>query len=173
MRRLSLRLMTLQDEERRRLARDLHDTTGQTLVGIKMTMASLRQTTTAPEQLRLIDEVNALMDEASREIRTTSSTDRRLLDEAGIASAGRWFVEGFAKRSGITSTVLCRRKCSVPLGTGNGVVPSLARESYQRSSPLWSLLCQHKTSPEEERIILEVRDNGRGIPQNVGNRFTM
>ncbi len=166
MRRLSVRLMTLQDEERRRLARDLHDTTGQTLVGIKMTLASLRQATTAPEQLRLIDEVNALMDEASREIRTTSYLlHPPLLDEAGIASAGRWFVEGFAKRSGIHIDCSMPEEMQRPSRNCEMVLFRVLQESLtnvHRHSGASSASIELRR--EEERIILEVRDNGRGIP---------
>ena len=103
LRQLSLRLMTLQDEERRRIARDLHDTTGQTLSALKMTIAaagSLIGSTPAISQL--VDDLNALADEAIQEIRTTSYLlHPPLLDEAGFTSAARWFAEGFAKRSNI------------------------------------------------------------------------
>jgi signal transduction histidine kinase len=103
LRRLSVRLMTLQDEERRRIARDLHDTTGQALAAIKMTLALIQQIgTSVPNFQGLVDDLNALADEALQEIRTTSYLlHPPLLDESGIASAARWFVEGFAKRSGI------------------------------------------------------------------------
>ena len=103
LRRLSVRLMTIQDEERRRIARDLHDTTGQTLTAIKMSLAMLRQAGShAAPALRLLDDLNALTDEALQEIRTTSYLlHPPLLDECGFASAARWFVEGFTKRSGI------------------------------------------------------------------------
>ena len=100
---LSVRLMTLQDEERRRIARDLHDSTGQTLSALKMAVASLQHSVNGtPGISRFIDDLNALADEALREIRTTSYLlHPPLLDEAGFASAARWFVEGFSKRSNI------------------------------------------------------------------------
>ncbi len=100
---LSSRLMTLQDEERRRIARDLHDTAGQTLAAIKMSLALLRQVKGAPAAIEpLLDDLNALADEALQEVRTTSYLlHPPLLDEAGIASAARWFLEGFSRRSAI------------------------------------------------------------------------
>ena len=103
LRNLSLRLMTLRDDERRHIARDLHDTTGQTLASIKMTGALLQRAAgSAPQMRQLFDELAALTDEAIQEIRTTSYLlHPPLLDETGIASAARWFVDGFSKRSGI------------------------------------------------------------------------
>jgi signal transduction histidine kinase len=103
LRRLSLRLMMIQDEERRRIARNLHDAAGQTLAAIKMTVASLQQVgANRPDVLRLLDDLAALSDEALHEIRTMSFLlHPPLLDEAGLGSAVRWFVDGFSKRSGI------------------------------------------------------------------------
>jgi signal transduction histidine kinase len=103
LRRLTVRLMALQDEERRRIARDLHDTTGQTLTALKITVASIQQLgIEVPGLTRLLDDLNAITDEALKEIRTTSYLlHPPLLDEAGFASAAHWFVEGFAKRSSV------------------------------------------------------------------------
>lgn len=102
LRQLSVRLMSLQDEERRRIARDLHDTTGQTLAAMKMTTALIQRTAVGAELQQLTADLNQLTDEAVQAIRTTSYLlHPPLLDEAGIASAVQWFVDGFAKRSGI------------------------------------------------------------------------
>jgi two-component system, NarL family, sensor kinase len=112
LRHLSARLMTLQDEERRHIARELHDTTGQTLAAIKLILATLQRAGAAvPEVCRLTGELNVLIDQASKEIRTTSySLHPPLLDESGIAFAAQWFVEGFAQRSGISV------HCDIPDG---------------------------------------------------------
>ena len=98
--------MTMQDEERRRIARELHDSAGQTLPAIKMAVASLNFSDPINALVSLqLESVNALIDDALREIRTTSYLlHPPLLDEIGIASAARWFVEGFAQRSGIQVT---------------------------------------------------------------------
>ncbi len=103
LRQLSLRLMTLQDDERRRIARELHDTAGQTLAAIKMSIAMIRHSKTLNEEaLLLVDDLDALTDAALQEVRTASYLlHPPLLDEVGIASAIRWFVQGFAERSGI------------------------------------------------------------------------
>ncbi len=103
LRQLSVRLMTLQDEERRRIARDLHDTTGQTLSALKMCLASLQESVASlPGCAQLMRDLNGLAEGALQEIRTTSYLlHPPLLDEVGFASAAQWFVEGFSKRSNI------------------------------------------------------------------------
>jgi signal transduction histidine kinase len=167
LRHLSLRLMNLQDEERRRIARDLHDTVGQTLAAVKMSIALIRQATGSPAALQsLIDDLNTLADEALQEVRTTSYLlHPPLLDEAGIAPAVRWFVEGFARRSGI------HVDCDVP--------DKLERPSRECELVLFRVLQESLTnvhrhseateaairlSRTEDRVELEVRDNGKGIP---------
>src|SRR6202021_3704188 len=100
---LSQRLLKVQDEERRKIARDLHDSTGQTLAALKMSILFLQQSCTedAP-RLALISQVEALADQALEEIRTTSYLlHPPLLDEVGFACAAEWYIDGFAKRSGI------------------------------------------------------------------------
>ncbi len=103
---LSQRLLKLQDEERRKLARDLHDTTGQTLAALKIS-ASLfeNECRQYPFALRSLADLVALADQAINEIRTMSYLlHPPLLDEVGFRCAAEWYVEGFSKRSGIDVT---------------------------------------------------------------------
>src|SRR3984885_512937 len=100
---LTQRLLKVQDEERRKIARDLHDSTGQTLAALKMSILFLQQSCTedAP-RLALISQVEALADQALEESRTTSYLlPPPLLDEVGFACAAEWYIEGFSKRSGV------------------------------------------------------------------------
>lgn len=104
LRQLSARLLQLQDEERRRIARDLHDTTGQRLVVLSMTLDRLARHPDlrkggAQESLK---EGREVADKIAEEIRTLSYLlHPPLLDECGLQSAVRWYAEGFEKRSGI------------------------------------------------------------------------
>lgn len=167
LRQLSIRLMTLQDEERRHIARDLHDTTGQTLAAIKMTIALIQQTANRPELLLLLDDLNALTDEAVQEIRTTSYLlHPPLLDEAGIASAAHWFVEGFAKRSGIQVQCEIADDLERPPRNYELVLFRVLQES------LTNVHRHSKASAATVRLNLlanyfrlEIIDNGGGIPE--------
>jgi len=103
-RRLSSRLLTLQDEERRRLARDLHDSTGQRLAVLIMNLDVIEQATNGFDvrSRRALAESRALAEQCAREVRTLAYLlHPPLLDEVGLVSAVRWYAEGFAKRSGI------------------------------------------------------------------------
>ena len=168
LRHLSVRLMTLQDEERRRIARDLHDTTGQTLSALKMTLASLQHSANGnPGLSQLVGDLNALADEALREIRTTSYLlHPPLLDEAGFASAARWFVEGFSKRSNI------KVRCDIP--------QPIERFSKEYELVLFRVLQESLTNVHrhsgastatikltigQDGLELQVSDNGSGIEE--------
>ena len=104
LRRLSGYLMRVQDEERRRIARELHDSTGQKLVALKMNLDMLaKNDAKSGNNKKMVRESVKLVEEAAREIRTLAQLlHPPLLDEAGLISATRWLVEGFSTRAGIT-----------------------------------------------------------------------
>jgi len=166
MRRLSLRLMTLQDEERRHIARELHDTAGQTLAAMKMSIALIRQFENQRPGLQvLVDDLNALTDAALQEVRTTSYLlHPPLLDEAGIASAARWLAEGFARRSGIQVTCEIAANLERPPRECELVLFRVLQESltnvhrHSGASAATIRLQQHAGE-----VQLEIRDNGKGI----------
>jgi len=174
-RHLSLRLMTLQDEERRRIARELHDTCGQTLAAMKMSIALIRQLDKArPELQALVDDLNALADEALQEVRTTSYLlHPPLLDEAGIASAARWFLEGFARRSGIDVEVDIPQKMERPGRNCELVLFRVLQESLtnvHRHSG--ASVASVRLQPDKGYVQLEISDNGKGIPQDRLNNLS-
>jgi signal transduction histidine kinase len=103
LRALSARLLQLQDEERRRFARELHDSVGQSLAGLTLNLSAVR---TDIERLaktaNALRESEAMVQEMSKEVRTISYLlHPPMLDEAGLASALRWYLEGFKQRSKI------------------------------------------------------------------------
>jgi len=174
LRHLSLRLMNLQDEERRHIARELHDTCGQTLAAIKMSIALIRKSEThTPESQRLIDDLNSLVDEALREVRTTSYLlHPPLLDEAGIASAARWFVEGFSRRSGIEVRCEIPDKMERPSRLCELVLFRVLQESltnvHRHAEASVAAIRLERHSDDVE---LEITDNGRGIPEERMRHF--
>jgi PAS domain S-box-containing protein len=102
--RLSGQLLRLQDEERRRMARDLHDSTGQDLVGLATMLGQLRVSIPPAERKtrRLLSECRALADKCIRDVRTLSyGLHPPVLDAVGLEDAIRDYVKGFTKRSGI------------------------------------------------------------------------
>jgi len=104
MQRLTTRLLQLQDEERRRIARDLHDVTAQDLGAIAVNLAHLRRVVTdlPPEAQTLVTESVALANDMLQHIRTLSYLlHPPLLDQLGLAAALQWYISGFTKRSGI------------------------------------------------------------------------
>jgi signal transduction histidine kinase len=166
LRHLSVRLMTMQDEERRRIARELHDSAGQTLAAIKMAVASLEFSD--PRNvllLRQLDSVNALVDDALREIRTTSYLlHPPLLDEVGIASAARWFVEGFAQRSGIQVTCEIAQGIERPARDCELVLFRILQESLTNvHRHAGASIASVRLWLDTDHLNLEVADNGSGI----------
>src|SRR5580700_11374076 len=103
LRQLSSRLLNLQDTERRRIARELHDSLGQYLVALKLNVEILRQ---SPGREELWSEAERLMQQSISEVRTLSYLlYPPTMDAGGIASAARWYVEGFGQRSGLRVTL--------------------------------------------------------------------
>src|SRR6202451_3583080 len=165
---LSQRVLKVQDEERRKLARDLHDSTGQTLAALKISVSFLQENCKeSPTTLALVSDVAQLADQAIEEIRTLSYLlHPPLLDEVGFACAAEWFIEGFAKRSGIN--------IKTSIGNSNGRLRKRVKIALFRVSQE-SLTNVHRHSGaseasihfqhEDEAVILEVRDFGKGIPQ--------
>src|ERR1700675_4759135 len=165
---LTQRLLKVQDEERRKIARDLHDSTGQTLAALKMSILFLQQSCKqdAPT-LALISQVEALADQALEEIRTTSYLlHPPLLDEVGFACAAEWYIEGFSKRSGINVKANIansreRLPKKVEIALFRVLQESLTNVHRHSGTSDASIRFQHET----EAVILEVRDFGKGIPE--------
>jgi signal transduction histidine kinase len=170
LRTLSVRLLELQDQERRKFSRELHDSLGQYLVGAKMNLAVLAKS--VPDNA-LIAECMKLLDQAMTETRTISHLlHPPLLDETGFASAARWYVEGFAKRSGIQTKLdmpedLGRLSSSLELALFRVLQESLTnvhRHSKGRKADVSLRL-------SDDKVVLQIRDYGKGIPPEVLSRL--
>ena len=170
LRQLSSRLLSLQDSERRRIARELHDSLGQYLVALKLNVEILRR---SPVREELWSQSSELMDRCIAEVRTLSYLlHPPTMDAVGIASATRWYVEGFGLRSGL------KIKLDVPadpVRLADATELALFRVLQE------ALTNVHRHSGASEaavriqrssgQVILEVRDNGRGIEPEMLNRF--
>lgn len=102
---LSIRILRAQDEERRRIAREIHDTTVQKLALLSMNLAQMRTPLNLAKSLTTLDSSQELTSECVQELRTLSYVlHPPMLDELGLASALKIYVEGISQRSGITVT---------------------------------------------------------------------
>lgn len=101
-------MMQMQDDERRHIARELHDSAGQTLAVLAMRLSHLVQQaqSSAPSFAKDVQETNDLVQQLSREIRTTSYLlHPPLLDETGLAPALKWYLDGLKSRSTVSITL--------------------------------------------------------------------
>src|SRR5262249_23732766 len=99
---LSVRFLGLQDEERRRIARELHDVTAQNLFAATIGLARAERGALPAELRETLAECQTLCEQSLREIRTLSYLlHPPMLDHAGVVPALQWYIEGFTKRSGI------------------------------------------------------------------------
>ena len=164
---LSQRLLKVQDDERRKLARDLHDSTGQTLAALKISVSFLQEKCQEDSNIMAIaSDVAQLADRAIEEIRTMSYLlHPPLLDEIGFACAAEWFIEGFAKRSGIdVSADLASDDKRLPMNIEIALFRVLQESltNVHRHSGASEASVSFRRQPNA--AILEVRDFGSGIP---------
>ncbi len=171
LRRLSARLLRLQDEERRRIARELHDSTAQALAALAMNLELLAREGAALSRAgrRALSESQALAGQCSREVRSMASLlHPPLLDEVGLASAVRWFCDGVSARTGLEIDL------TLPEG-----LPRLGRELETTvfrivQEGLTNVHRHSGSSSAAVRIVrraglleLEIADRGRGLPPAV------
>ena len=167
LRELSARLMKLQDDERRRIARELHDSVGQMLAALGMNLATVgtdieRLTKTA----NTINDSAALVQELSQEVRTISHLlHPPLLDEAGLASGLRWYIEGFAQRSKIKVDLevpadferLDRESETAIFRTVQECLTNIHRHSESPTARI-------RIAASDGHVRVEIEDRGKGIP---------
>lgn len=173
---LSSRILNLQDQERRRIGQELHDSTAQLLAGVAMNLSLVQrasQRLNAPAQ-RALAECALLIDQCSREIRTLAYLlHPPFLHELGLEPAVRWYVDGFAKRSGIPVEI--------------DVTPGLGRLPQGVETALFRIVQECLTNIHRhsggsaarieidgsaDGVHLRVKDNGRGISADELQKLT-
>jgi signal transduction histidine kinase len=180
LRRLSARLMRVQDEERRRIARELHDGLGQWLAAaeINIDMTLNREGSRA---IPILQETRKLIDHAISSIRTMSYLlHPPLLDEAGFDAAARWFIEGLARRTGMRIKVdFSHEGIELPAAKTSRMPDALELALFRALQEGLTNVHRHSSSPEAgvrfrrfpDRAVLEIKDSGRGIPPQIMERF--
>ncbi len=168
-RRVSAQLLRVQDHERRKFSRELHDGLGQTLAVVKWTLSSLLEK--HPDDPSIAECVKSV-DEAILGTRTISHLlHPPLLDEAGFESAARWFVEGFSQRSGIPVSLTIqdagRLPRSVELALFRVLQESLTNIHKHSKSPR----AEVSLRPDRANVILRVKDFGDGVPEETLENF--
>lgn len=172
---LSAHILGLQDTERRRVARELHDSVGQYLAGLKINLDQFnsRNVNLPDGSASLMAEVLDLTDRAINEVRTISYLlHPPLLDELGFVSAARWYTEGFAKRSGIPihldiGEIVERLPKEIELALFRVLQESLTNVHRHAGATSMDITVRRV----EKKVILTVQDNGKGIPPDVLKRF--
>jgi signal transduction histidine kinase len=170
LRRLSSRLLHVQDEERRRIARELHDSLGQYLTATKINLDLLAQSDHLSDRLL---EAQQLLERAISDTRTLSHLlHPPLLDEAGLASAATWYVEGFGQRSGIKTSLEMPadlQRLPVPVETALFRILQEALTNVHRHAH--SKAVDIRLSVEHASVQLSIRDYGKGMPADTLERF--
>jgi len=163
---LSLHLLRTQDEERRKIGREIHDSVGQYLAALKMKLDLLG---TTPEISKAAAECSNLLDECMKEVRTISYLlYPPMLEEVGLKSAVPWYLKGFSSRSGIETTFTISDNFARVSRDAELVLFRVLQEALtnvQRHS-------QSKTADIElcrlpDSVCLRITDYGKGVPSSV------
>jgi PAS domain S-box-containing protein len=170
LRRLSSRLLTMQDEERRRIAREIHDGLGQELAAAKMILDGILRQSSSPSIRQPSADASQMVDRAIQQVRTISHLlHPPLLDEVGLVSALRWYLDGLSGRSGIETRLEIDppdlRRLKPDLETAifriiQEALTNIFRHSGARKG--WVNLTE-----KEGHIVVIVRDDGKGIEEQV------
>jgi len=171
---LSARLLRSQDKERRRIARELHDTTAQSLAALAMNLSVVQDAASelSPRARACLSESLGLAEECSREIRTLSYLlHPPLLDEVGLGSALRWFVDGYTQRTGIHVELemppnFARLPVDIELALYRIVQEGLTNIHLHSGSDAAHICLNCR----QDQAVLTVADEGHGMPRGVAER---
>ena len=170
LRQLSSRLMRMQDEERRRIARELHDSLGQDLAAAKMTVDGIIHQRGGDAKDQSAEEASKSIDRALQQVRTMSHLlHPPLLDEVGLVSALRWYLEGMTKRSGI-ETSLEVKPASFPRLRARfetaifRIIQEALTNVFRHSDASHSSVTLIRNA---ESVAVEIRDDGKGLNEDT------
>ncbi len=179
LRRLTGRLMRLQDKARREIARELHDSTAQNLLGA---MLGIGQALKIAPKLKAsakaaLEESRALIDQSQREIRTVSYLlHPPMLDEAGLPAALRWLSDGFAKRTDIRVELdieadFNRLPAEIETALFRIAQEALTNVHRHSGSQTARISMRRAASPlGESSVFMAIEDDGQGMPGRVAER---
>ena len=176
LRELSGRLLRMQDDERRRIARELHDSVGQLLAAVSINTAAVEAEMgkLSPTAARAISENLTLVAEINKEIRTISHLlHPPLLDEAGLASALSWYVRGFSERSRIKVSMDISPNFTRPTEETEIAIFRIVQESLtniHRHSG--SIQASVRVARDDQWVSVAIRDWGKGIPQESSSNLS-
>jgi PAS domain S-box-containing protein len=171
-RQLSLRLLTVQDEEHRSISRELHDSVGQHLAGIKMSVDNVRQGEPAGKQAEMLSQLSESLDRCMREIRTISYLlHPPLIDEVGFSAAAKWYIEGFSARSGIKVNLEAPNSRRLPRSVELPLFRILQASLSNVHRHSESTKVDVRFSIDENGARLEVKDYGKGIHPELLDQF--
>jgi len=170
LRSLSARLMTMQDDERRRIARELHDGLGQELAAAKIMLDSISLQPSLEAKDMAANDASEMIDRAIKQTRSMSHLlHPPLLDEVGLLSAVNWYVEGLSKRSGIVTTLDVRPAKFPRLPSDlETAIFRIIQEAltnvfrHSKAEHAWVTLRW-----EDDNVILKIRDDGHGAGPQV------
>jgi len=168
---LSIHLLRVQDEERRRIGRDLHDSVGQYLTALRMKTDTLKPMVESGDAARVsqeLDECGRLADESLKELRTVSYLlYPPMLEEMGLKEALLWYIDGFVKRSGIeTTTEFADSFPRLPQEAELAIFRVLQESLTNVHRHSGSQTARVRLAVEDGNVVLEVHDNGRGVPDS-------
>lgn len=171
--RLSERLETLQDEERQRIASELHDSTTQHLVAMTLNLTSLRSRVAAPnEALELLDEIDSSLEEAAKELRTfTYLLHPPRLESEGLRATLQRYVDGFGRRTELKTSLRASRgadQLPLPLGRSMLRIVQEALTNVHRHAAATRVYVRVRLIGKQVHLV--IKDDGQGFEEASGRR---
>jgi len=171
LRRLSTSLISTQDDERRRIARELHDGLGQDLIAAKIVLeVGQAHDQSSPKRAQAVGEASTLIDRAIQQVRTISHLlHPPMLDEVGLHSALQWYLDGLSKRSGI------EMQLDIQPPDFPRLSPELETTVFRIVQEALTNVFRHSGARQgwvslakvDNDVVIKVRDDGCGLPEQI------